>query len=781
MPKTPKYGEHQPDRKPPTADGTRASFSVTATSSPSKKSHNTRHPLKYAPISSRAPCFLHGADYNPDQWLHMPGIFEEDYRLMKLAECNVMSVGIFAWSSIEKEEGAFDFGWLDHTLDNLHKHGVYIMLATPSAARPAWLSQKYPEVLRTRENRVRNLHGGRHNHCLTSPIYREKVRIINTRLAQRYKDHPALIAWHVSNEYGGQCHCELCQAEFREWLKHKHDGDLDKLNKAWWTNFWSHAYTSWEQIESPAPHGEYSIIGLHLDWKRFTTDQTIDFFKNEIRPLREITPDIPVTTNFDEYVNIENGIDYWKFAPYVDFVSWDNYPYWHGERPNPIEGSRRAFIHDINRSLKHGKPFALMESSPSATNWQPVGKLRRPGMHVLASLQAIAHGSESVQYFQWRKSRGSYEKLHGAVVDHCGHENTRVFSDVKQVGEILSKITPVLGTSVEPEVAVIYDWENSWAISVCKGPRKDRKDYFETCQSHYRAFWENGIPVDVINMDCDFSKYNLLVAPMLYMIRPGVGERIEEFVRHGGTFVTTYLSGIADENDLCFLGGFPGPLRKVTGIWSEEIDCLYNHDVNSVVLLDDFEHEFGVNPEDSDNCEIRSQANSDYNGQCEQQFPDNSTSQQANALAEKPGNREYKAEVFCDLIHCETARPLAVYKKDFYAGRPALTVNDFGNGKAYYIAFRNNDEFLSDFYKAVTCSLKAKGITLKKVLDADLPFGVTAQVRTDGQKDYVFISNYGSNEKSVNLGDTGYRDMVSGNAVTGNVSIGPYGILIVER
>ncbi len=710
------------------------------------------HLLKYPPVSSKAPYFLHGADYNPDQWLHMPNILEEDYRLMKLAKCNVMSVGIFAWSSIEKEEGIFNFGWLDSTMDNLHKHGIHVMLATPSAARPAWLSKKYPEILRTRENRVRNLHGGRHHHCLTSPICRDKVRFFNTKLAERYKNHPALLAWHVSNEYGGQCHCELCQAKFREWLKKKYDGDLDKLNKAWWANFWSHTYTSWDQIESPAPHGEYSIMGLHLDWKRFTTDQTIDFFKNEIQPLRETTPNIPVTTNFDEYVNIENGIDYWKFAPYVDFISWDNYPYWHGERPNPVEASRRAFIHDINRSLKDGKPFTLMESSPSATNWQPVGKLRQPGMHLLASLQAVAHGSEAVQYFQWRKSRGSYEKLHGAVVGHCGHENTRVFDDVKQVGEILSKITPVLGTSIEPEVAVIYDWENFWALSVCIGPRRDKKDYFETCQSHYRAFWENGIPVDVINTDCDFSKYKVLVAPMLYMVRPGVGERIEEFVKNGGTFITTYLSGIADENDLCFLGGFPGPLRKVTGIWSEEIDCLYDQNVNYVVLLDDYEREFRPGPAEDHYCKT-----------------------------ELGVRHEYEAQVFCDLIHCETARPLAVYKEDFYAGRPALTVNDFGKGKAYYIAFRNNHEFLSDFYNALICRFSARGISLKKVLNTELPYGVTAQMRTDGRKDYVFISNYGSRPETIDLGNTAYRDMVSGNTLAGNVNIKPYGILILER
>lgn len=274
-------------------------------------------------------------------------------------------------------------------------------------------------------------------------------------------------------------------------------------------------------------------------------------------------------------------------------------------------------------------------------------------MHLLSSIQAVAHGSDTVQYFQWRKSRGCVEKFHGAVVDHCGHENTRVFRDVAEVGKVLEKLDPIIGTTVRPEVAIIYDWENRWAIDDVKGLIQDKKDYLLTCQSHYRPFWKNGVPVDVIDMDCDFSDYKVLIAPMLYMVRPGVAERIEKFVEAGGTFITTYWSGIVDENDLCFLGGFPGPLRKVTGIWSEEIDALYDTDVNHVVL------------------------------------------ENGNPLGLKG---EYEARQLCDLIHAETAQVLATYKDDFYAGRPALTVNSFGKGKAYYIAFRNNGDFLDDCY-----------------------------------------------------------------------------------
>ena len=683
----------------------------------------------YGPIHPKCPHMLHGADYNPEQWRHIPGIWEEDMRLMTLAHCNVVSVGMFSWVTLEPEEGKYNFEWLDKIMDNMHKINGYVVLATPSGARPAWLSAKYPEVLRVRGNRVRNLHGGRHNHCFTSPVYREKVKNINTLLAKRYKDHPALLVWHVSNEYGGECHCELCQEAFREFLKKKYNHDLDALNEAWWTGFWSHTYTDWSQIESPAPHGETGIHGLNLDWKRFVTHQTIDFYKNEILPLREYTPDIPITTNFDEYVNIFNGIDYWKFAPYVDVISWDNYPYWHGERKNWVEGSRRGFIHDINRALKNGKPFMLMESSPSATNWQPVGKLRRPGMHALASIQAVAHGSDTVQYFQWRKSRGSSEKFHGAVVDHCGHENTRVFQEVAQVGKILEKLDDVVGTSIQPEVAVIYDWENSWGIDDAQGPRREKKDYFETCVKHYYQFWRRGIPVDVVNMDVDFSKYKVVIAPMLYMVKEGVGEKVDAFVKDGGTFVTTYWSGIVDETDLCFLNGWPGPLRKVLGIWSEEIDALYDEDKNYISV----------------------------------------------DTKRLPGMKsEYEAKIFCSLIHTEGALTLGTYKTDFYAGRPALTVNQWGKGKAYYIAFRGEDCFLNDFYENIVVESY-----LQKCIDTDLPEGVTAQMRTDGEYRYIFLQNYGEEEKGIQLPKGEMYDLLAEKSIRDEIVIPGYSFKIL--
>ena len=658
---------------------------------------------------------IHGGDYNPDQWIDTPEIWDEDMRLMNLAHVNSATVGIFSWAMLEPEEGVYNFEWLDKLLDKLHANGKDVILATPSGARPVWLAQKYPEVLRVEESGIRNEYGVRHNHCLTSPVYREKVRNINRLLAERYKDHPAVKMWHISNEYCGECHCELCQEAFREWLKKEYHNSLDELNFKWWNGFWSHQVTDWSQINSPKFRGENHVSAMKLAWRRFVTDSHISFFENEIAPLKEITPNIPITTNF---MKMYDGIDYQKFAKHLDLVSWDNYPAW-DKGNNLNEAMDTAFVHDAFRTMGGGKPFFMMESTPSLVNWHDVNKLPRPHRQELSSIQAVAHGADSVQYFQWRKSRGGHEKFHGAVVDHCGHENTRVFKEVSHLGEVLEKLSDVVGEKCKSKIAVICDWENGWAVKSFCGYNNLERDYYHECTKWYAPFWKKGISVDIISMEEDFTKYDIVIAPFLYMLKDGTLERIESYVKNGGNFVATYLSGIVDKDDLCYLGGFPGDkLKDVFGIWVEETDSLPEGMKNTV----------------------------SFNG------------------------KEYDAINFCDILHANSAKILGEYKDDFYADSPAVTENTYGDGKAYYVAFANQGDFFDDF-----CSQLIEKHNI--IADTNIKAESGISIRKRGK--LIFVMNFADSEKTVKL-DRAYKDIGNDKVINGEVKLPVCGYLVLE-
>lgn len=658
------------------------------------------------------PHFLHGADYNPDQWLSYPEVLAQDPEMMAEAHCNCMSVGIFAWAMLEPKEGEYHFEELDRIIENLASKGIKTILATPSAARPRWMAEKYPEVRRVNKAGVREEYNSRHNHCYTSPVYREKTAAIDRLLAQRYGRNPNVILWHISNELGGECHCELCQAAFRDWLKKKYNHDLKALNHAWWSDFWSHTVTDWEQIHSPKPHGEPDEImtGLYLDWRNFVTYQTTDFMKMEVEALREGGSDIPVTTNM---MWTPQQINYHYLKDFIDVISWDAYPSWH--EPDQIRCAvDAAFNHSYFRSLKH-KPFLLMESTPSNTNWQAISKLKRPGMHRLASLQAVAHGSDSVQYFQWRKGRGGSEKFHGAVIDHNGKASGRVFEDVKQVGISLEKLDEICGTKTDAKVAIIYDHKNSWALSNASGFVNADKQYVKTCLQHYKSFWKRGVDVEVIETGEDLSRYSLVVIPMLYSMDQAQIDRIERYVAQGGTAVATYATGYVNETDLCYLGGFPGnQLKDVFGLTADEIDTLYPTDRNTAL----------------------------WDGET------------------------YDVVDYCELITPTTAEALGFYGEDFYKGMPALLKNSYKAGEAYYIGCRDTGALTDKLYAMLLQELNIKTY--------DLPEGVTVSSR----EKYLFVQNFNDYAVTVNLSGN-YRNLESGEIYTGTIALDPLDIAVV--
>lgn len=594
-------------------------------------------------IQNQSP-ILHGCDYNPEQWLQSPDVLNQDIEYMKEARITCVSLGIFSWAFLEPEEDLYNLNWLAEIIDTLYTAGISTFLATPTAAKPRWLAEKYEETKRVDVNGIRIPTGGRHNHCYTSPIYRKKSRAIIMELAKRFKDHPGVVLWHINNELQGECFCPLCQEAFRSWLKDKYH-TLEALNDAWCTSFWSNTYTEWSQIHAPqnkdAPHG------LQLDWKRFTTHQTADFLSMEIQAIRDGGSDLPTTINLMEHYM---GLNYNKLGELVDIISWDSYPDWHGDAhsTNELEPAlSTALMHDYIRSIK-GQPFLLMESTPSNVNWREVSALKRPKVLELGAMQAIAHGSGSVQYFQWRQSRNNNEKYHGAVIEHCGTNDTRVFREVSALGKRLSKLG--IPTKVEKaKVAILFDRENGWAMEIDGGGMFGGYRYVETVMKHYRPLWQAGVRVDVLDMEQDLSHYSAVFAPVLYLQRAGIAKRLRTFVENGGTLVATYHCGMVDESARCHLGELPYDLTDVFGVICKETDYLPQGRYNSFT----------------------------WNG------------------------KRYKTEHVCELLALKGACTETVYEKDFYKDLPVLTKNTYGKGTVWYMATDPETEFLKDFYTMI--------------------------------------------------------------------------------
>lgn len=636
---------------------------------------------------------FHGGDYNPEQWLDRPDILEKDLEMLQEAGCNVVTLGVFSWSTLEPEEGVFQFAWLQEIIEKLYQRGISTILATPSAARPKWLADKYPEVLRVDETRHRNLFGRRHNHCYTSPVYREKVGIINKKLAEEVGNHPGVILWHISNEFGGECHCPLCQQAFREWLKEKYQ-TIERLNDCWCTTFWSHTYNSFEQIESPSSVGETMLHALNLDWKRFVTHQTADYIRAEIAALRNGGSSLPTTVNLMHYFS---GLDYFEIAKEVDVISWDTYPMWHKEKLIDTAYDN-GMCHDLMRSLK-GKPFFQMESCPASTNWQSVSKLKKPGMLFAQSMQAIAHGGEGSLYFQIRQSRGASEKFHGAVIDHYGEKDTRVFKEVSEVGQALKELKELAGTVVKSPVAMIYDWNSQWAMEDSQGPRNKGLHYHEVLMKFYQGFRRQGINVDLVDESCDIESYKVLAMPMVYMFKKGFAQKVRAFVANGGVIVTTYWSGIVDDTDKCYLGGTPHGLMEVLGIRSAEIDGLYDWEENQMVPVAG--NELGL-------------------------------------------EHSYVCKNLCDLVELRGARALMTYGKDFYEGYPCLTVNEYEEGKAWYVAADAEKDFYVAFLRKVL-----EDVHISVGVSEDIPEGLEITVREKGNVKYYIYQNFGETEVQI--------------------------------
>lgn len=658
--------------------------------------------------------FLYGGDYNPNQWPR--DIWDEDMRILKLADINVASINVFSWAKLQPSEEYYDFKELDEIVSMLVKNDYTISMGTSTAALPAWLCKRYPEVTRTNFFNLKNKFGHRHNHCPNSEVFKKYASNLVEQIALRYQNVPNIKIWHISNEYSAGCYCENCEKAFRVWLKRRY-GTLEKLNKAWNTEFWSHTFYDWEEIVIPnaqgdgIENGKSAFSGISVDYDRFMSDSLLENYKMERDIIQNIIPNAVCTTNF---MGSYKPLDYYKWAKEMEIVSWDNYPSYN----TPL--SETAFNHDLMRGLKDGQPFMLMEQTPSQQNWQPYNSLKKPGQMRSLSYQAIAHGADTIQFFQFRRSVGACEKFHGAVIDHVGHENTRVFKEVAELGNELEKYGDLfLNTRKNSDVAIVFDWENWWALDYAVGPNQDL-DYVKHIQQYYAFFYDQNISVDIISKTDMLDNYKLVIAPNLYMITESEALEFEEYVSSGGNFLTTFMSGIVNESDNVHLGGYPGPLRDLLGIWVEEFDALGPEDKNKVSMQ----------------------------------------------------HREYHCGLICDIMHLETAESIAEYKSNFYKNTPVITKNKFKDGVSYYVGSLLENKFLNNFLEKLVLDLD-----IRKLGSTPKDVEISCREHSNGDQIY-FLINHNNTECTVEDFLPGEVDILSGKRNSKHISLAPFEVKV---
>jgi beta-galactosidase len=698
----------------------------------------SRRPGRWQPPGGR---IAYGADYNPEQW--PKPTWAEDVKLMAEAGVTMVSVGIFAWSKLQPAPDTYDFDWLDRVIDLLWSQQVAVCLATGTASPPPWLTRVHPEILPQRADGVRLSPGSRQHFCPSSAAYLDAALALVERLAARYGRHEALSLWHVGNEYGchvASCYCDVSAAAFRAWLAERYH-DIDGLNAAWSTTFWSQQYRDFEEILPPRASPTFANPAQQLDFARFSSAALKACFTAEADLLGRLTPGIPVTTNF---LGFFKPVDSWRWAGDEDVVSLDSYP----DPADPEAPIGAAMACDLTRSLGHGAPWLLMEQAPSAVNWRQVNTPKRPGLMRCWSYQALGRGADGLMSFQWRASAGGAEKFHSAMVPHAG-PGSRVFGEVKALGAELARLSELAGTRVSADVAVVVDWESWWALELDSHPSRwlFQPHLLRAC---YEPLWRAGVPADFVHPGGDLSGYRVLVVPGLYLASEAAMERVAGFVEGGGHLLVTFFSGIVDECDRVHLGGYPGrPWRDLLGVRVEEFWPL--------ALGEEFTAAFAAESA----AALSGNSAAAVSGQSG-----------AAGSGAQPG--DFQCSGWHEDVLATDAVTVARAVSGPWPGKPVLTRRDAGRGSAWYLAAMPEPDAMQ---RIIALLLAAAGVP---PVCPDAPPGVEVSRRSAPDASYLIICNHGAEPVDVPLAAGGH-ELLTDRAVDRRLTLPGLGAAVVRE
>lgn len=635
----------------------------------------------------------YGGDYNPEQWPRE--VWREDVARMQEAGVTMVSVGIFSWARISPREGVFDLDWLDEVVDLLHEGGIAVDLATATASPPPWVTSRYPGVLAQDADGATYWPGSRQQYSHASADYRRLAAELTRTIAERYADHPAVVMWHVNNEYA--CHLpvdysDAAAAGFRAWLRARY-GDVDGLNRAWGTAFWSQRYDSLDEVLPPRK-APYSLNPTQLlDFSRYTSDSFLELYTAERDIIRATGATQPITTNF---MGAHPPLDYWRWAAEVDVVSDDAYP-----DPNDPESFRTAaFARDLMRSLKPGTPWLLMEQSTNALNWRPTNAPKAPGQMAALSMQAVARGADGVLFFQWRQSAGGSEKFHSAMLPHAG-TRTRTWREVVGLGADLAALPELPAPGGEARVALVLDWDSWWAVENPDHPVV--LELLPLVQRWYRALHRRHVMVDLVPPTGDLSAYTLVVLPQTYLLTGEGAANLLAFADRGGHLLVTPFTDVVDSDDRFREGGYLTQLGPALGVWLEDFGAL--------------DHPGGTG---------------------QSAAPVRATG------SDVPG---FTGGLFAEEVHVEDvtdpAEVVATFEGGRLHGRPALTRKAVGAGTGWHLATVPDEDGTDALV----------GWLLEQVGVEPVWRGLPATVEAARRGDVVTLINHGTEPVAVDLGD----------------------------